>query len=102
MDLLPSAKAATQGSPQHPVAEALGSAEQHGAVAPGIEGCCHASVPDPVGNGPAGLLLAVQLHPGLPSGGHRLVLQSAQDAQLNAACCFGMRMPFLQVARQAV
>ena len=92
---LPSGKAATQRAPKHLLAQLLGSAQLHGALLPSIEGCCHASVPDPVGNGLASLLLAVEVCPGLPGSGHRLILQPAENAQLDAACCTGLHLSHL-------
>ncbi len=74
-DLLPGIKAAPHSPSKHPLAQLLSPAQLHTPVLPGVEGLRQALVLDPVGNGPAGLLAAVELLPRLPGGGHSLVLQ---------------------------
>lgn len=73
-NLLPSGEAAAQGPSKHSLAELLGSGLLRSPVLPGVEGARHASVPYPAGNRLAGLVLALEVHPGLPSSGHCLVL----------------------------
>lgn len=77
LDSLPCTKAALQCASKHPLAQLFDFAQLCTPVLPGVEGLCKALVPDSVGNGPAGLLSAMELQPGLPSGGHCLMLQSA-------------------------
>lgn len=68
-------KAPLHGSPKKPPAHLFGFAHLSAPFLPSIEGFGQALVPDPVGNGPAGLLAVVELQPGVPGGGHRLILQ---------------------------
>ena len=73
--LLPGIKAALEGPPKHPLAELLHPAHPASVCLPRIEGLAHMLVPDPASNGSAGLVAVVEPRPGLPGGGHRMVLQ---------------------------